>query len=357
MAIENVQVIDKVTGADRFLDEHREEGQTLKAPHPLDSPKAKKRQMQLYEWYTQERERQAANRYQMAIDEDYYDNLQWAEDEAQELIDRGQAPLVFNESAATINWILGTEKRTRVDFKVFPRTEDDVEPASAKTDTLKFLSDVNKTAFSRSLAFGDAIKVGVGWLEDGARDDPTEEPLFSRYENWRNIIWDSLSRERDLSDARYLYRVRWTDLDIALAMFPERRHQLRTAAISANLWGNEEEEDFWYLGKHFTARDQLGEVIGRRTFLSDVATVNNRRPRVKLIEGWYRTPTVCRYCNGGEFDGMKFDSANPVMKAALQRGLSLYDRLEMTVRCAIFTEKDLLQIGRASCRERVSKQV
>jgi len=343
MPIENVNVIEKVTANDRYLDEHAGDGRPPRAPHPLDSPKSKKRHSQLFEWYNQERERQAANRYQQAIDEDYYDNLQWSEEEANELIDRGQAPLVFNECAATIDWIIGTEKRTRVDFKVFPRTEDDVEVAKAKTDTLKYLSDVNKTSFARSLAFEDSVKVGVGWLEDGARDDPTEEPIFSRYENWRHMFWDSLARERDLSDARYIYRIRWTDLDIALAMFPDRRHQLQSAAISSELWGNEEEEDFWYLGKHFTARDQLGEVIGRRTFLSDVATVNNRRPRVKLIEGWYRTPTVCRYCNGGEFDGKKFDSENPVMKAALQRGLSLYDRLEMTIRCAIFTEKDLMQ--------------
>ena len=345
MPIENVQTIEKVTANDRWLEENRGEDKPVKAPHPLDSPKMKQRHSRIYEWYNQERERQAANRYQQAIDEDYYDNLQWSEEEAQELIERGQAPLVFNETATTVDWIIGTEKRTRVDFKVFPRTEDDVEPAKAKTDVLKFLSDVNKIGFARSLAFSDAVKVGVGWLEDGARDDPTEEPIFGRYESWRHMLWDSLARERDLSDARYLFRMRWTDLDIAKSIFPERRAKLESAAVASELWGNEEEEDFWYLGKFFTARDQMGEVIGRRTFLSDVAMVNNRRPRVKLIECWYRMPAICRYCDGGgEFDGMQFDSANETMKAAFKRGsFSLYDRLEMKVRCAIMTERDLMQ--------------
>ena len=33
----------------------------------------------------------------------------------QALIEPGQAPLVFNEVKSTIDWIIGTERRTRVD--------------------------------------------------------------------------------------------------------------------------------------------------------------------------------------------------------------------------------------------------
>jgi hypothetical protein len=87
----------------------------------------KKRHQQLLEWYQQEREKQAANRYQMAIDQDFYDNLQWDEQDIQELAERGQAALVFNVQAATVDWIIGTEKRTRVDFKVFPRNDEDLK--------------------------------------------------------------------------------------------------------------------------------------------------------------------------------------------------------------------------------------
>lgn len=351
MAFENVQTIEKVTSLDRWLEEQPREKEG-KAPHPLDTIKAKAKQKKLLEWHEQERERQAENRYQQAIEQDFYDNLQWSDEDAQELLDRGQAPLVFNIVAPTCDWVIGTEKRTRVDFKVFPRAEDDVKTADAKTKTLKFLGDVNKVTFHRSLAFADTVKVGIGWLEDGARDDPTEEPIFSRYESWRNILWDSMGKERDLSDGRYLFRDRWVDLDIAIAMFPDRARELRTAAIAANLWGNDEDEDFWYLGRHFQARDERGEVIyQRRTFLADVGHVNNRRARVKLIEAWYRMPEVCRYCDGSEFDGMRFDSKKEVMLAAFKRGaFSLYDRIEMVVWCAIMTEKDLMQDMRSPYR-------
>src|SRR3546814_6878251 len=69
-------------------------------------------------WFWQEMSRQAANRFQMALDEDYYDSLQIAVDDAQEMLRRGQAPVVWNEVKPTIDWLLGTERRVRTDFKV-----------------------------------------------------------------------------------------------------------------------------------------------------------------------------------------------------------------------------------------------
>src|SRR3546814_4464601 len=57
--------------------------------------------------------RQAANRFQMALDEDYYDSLQIAVDDAQEMLRRGQAPVVWNEVKPPIDWLLGTERRVR----------------------------------------------------------------------------------------------------------------------------------------------------------------------------------------------------------------------------------------------------
>jgi len=345
-AIENIHTVDQTGSIERWLaeQEQRLQGWQPGELHPLDSPVMKKLFRQLKEWYEQEREKQAPNRYQMAIDQDFYDNIQWDEEDAAELEERGQAPTVYNVVASTVDWIIGTEKRTRVDFKVLPRAEDDVQLADVKTKALKYLSDVNKTSFARSLAFADAVKVGVGWIEDGARGDPTEEPVFSRYENWRNLVWDSSGVERDGSDWRYLYRWKWIDLDIAIAMFPHREAQLRKAAVAANLWGNDEDEDFWYLGQHYQARNAKGEVVGRRSYVNDTALVNNRRARVKLIEGWYRVPERCFICRGDVFDGDVFDRRNPLMaKAATEGVISLFDQLKLRVRVAIMTDGDLLQ--------------
>jgi hypothetical protein len=61
------------------------------------------------------------------MDADFYDNLQWSPDDAQILKDRGQMPLVFNEVAPMVDWLIGTQRRTAVDWRVLPRSEDDVD--------------------------------------------------------------------------------------------------------------------------------------------------------------------------------------------------------------------------------------
>lgn len=341
----DARAVDTRGSTERYLDmQNARLGQVQPGQvHPLDSVEAQKRHKQLLEWYHQEREKQSANRYQMAIDQDFYDNLQWDEQDIAELEERGQAAYVFNEIAPTIDWIIGTEKRTRVDYRVLPREEEDVQTADLKTKTLKYLSDVNRTAFARSLAFADAVKVGVGWIESGVRQDPTEEAIFTRYEDWRKCLWDSMGVERDGNDWRYFYRWKFLDLDIAEAMFPDRRAQLKRAAVAANIWGNEEDEDFWYLGQRYQVRDLKGEVIGRRTYINDSALVDNRRARVKVIECWYRMPTLCRICRGGEYNGQEFDPAHEGMKqASLQGTVSLFDKITLKTRVAIMTETDLL---------------
>jgi len=320
------------------------EGDAPVKTHPLDTDAGVQKQGKLMAWYTQEREKQAANRYQMALDEDFYDGLQWSEEEIQELAERGQAALVYNKIKPTVDWVLGTEKRTRIDFKVLPREEQDYQGAEDKTKLLKYLSDVNKAPFARSRAFADAIKAGVGWLEDGARGDPEEEILFTRNESWRNIIYDSSAIERDLKDARYIFRIRYVDLDVAQSYFPDRAEILRQAAVSADLFNTEQDDEFWYLGQHFQARDARGEVIGRRTFVSD-ALFWNRRERVKLIECWYRDPVTEKIINGGDssLHGKLYNAQDAVHVEAQRQGIvSIYDRVRFQVRCAVLTEDRLL---------------
>jgi hypothetical protein len=136
---------------------------------PFDSQPMLALHDKLTSWYDAEWNRQASNRFQQALDEDFYDGMQWTQEDAQALIERGQAPLVFNEVKPTIDWIIGTERRTRVDYKILPREKDDEALAEIKTKLMKYVSDANKLPWHRSMAFADAIKGGVGWLEVGTQ--------------------------------------------------------------------------------------------------------------------------------------------------------------------------------------------
>lgn len=318
--------------------------------HDLDSDKNYSLFLKLKDWKQQELLRQAANRFQMALDEDYADGLQWSEEEAQELLNRGQAPLVFNEIKPTVEWMLGTERRTRIDFKVLSRKKskpgDTV--AESKTGLLKYLNDVNQGPFERSLAFSEAIRAGLGWLECGVRGDPTDELLYTGAESWRNILHDSNAPKWDGSDMRYIFRDRWLDEDIAVAYFPDRADKVKQSVISSDFAAlDETEEDLYYMGARVTqpGHDWPGSV-GKYSPYSSAAYSGSVRSRVKFTEAWYRVPILHRKFNSGAFQDEIFDSGNPEHIAALKAGeSSLYDKLEMQVRCAIYCSAGLVYEG------------
>ena len=142
--------------------------------------------------YRRELDRQWENRVEQGIDADFYDNIQWDEKDADEVRDRGQMPLVYNVVSTAINWVTGTEKRSRMDYKILPRRKEDSKPAERKTALMKYLSDVNRSPFGRSRAFEDAVKVGIGWMEAGVEEGDGSDPVYDRYETWRNMLWAAL---------------------------------------------------------------------------------------------------------------------------------------------------------------------
>lgn len=318
------------------------------AVNALDSPEALRRRDKLIDWYVQARDAQSVNRIEQALDADYYDGLQWPDEDRRVLMERGQAALVFNKVAPAVNWISGTEKKTRIDYRVVPRGSEDTEPAEAKTKLLKYLSDVNRIGFHRSKAFLDAIISGVGWLEHCIVADPEDEPLRVRYEDWRNIYYDHLSVEADLSDARYLFRQKWIDEDLAVLMFPDRAGKVREAAtyLANNAWADDDE--FYWQRQDVVLTDGR-PASAHMSSDTEYANAGNRRRRVKLVECWYREPCPCQVIRGkvlGPESGAIYDPADPFQRFHVEQGnATIVDALKLQVRCAIFTGNSLLWEG------------
>lgn len=313
--------------------------------HPMDGEAARKEHRRLLEWYYYEKEKQAANRLEMATDHDFYDNLQWDPEDAAEVKSRGQMPLVYNEVAPMIDWLIGTERRTRVDWKVLPRTEDDVQLASIKTDVMKYVSDINRVPFLRSKAFADSVKGGVGWMDDGVRDDPTQDALYSKYEDWRNVIWDSDSYELDLSDARYIFRWRWVDEDVAVMMFPDREDCIRRAVQDAQLGGS---SSSWDDELTIEGTDPLAGNIRNGTLYAQGSgmVVDAKRRKVRLVECQYRKPVKVQVVTAGPHKGALFDPRDTTLVESVQlRGGSIVEKTLMRVHIAVFTETDMLSMG------------
>lgn len=349
MGIENVSAHER---PDPFgLPEPSAGGEDAYQGHPLDSADSLEIHRDLMNWYTAERTKQSMNRYQMALDCDFYDGLQWDPDDIETLKERGQWPLVFNLIKPVVDWISGTQKRTPMDWKVLPRHEQGGELAEVKTALMKYLGDVNNEPWAISQAFKESITAGIGWLDNGVRGDQSEEPIYSACESWRNVLYDSSSQERDLDDARYLFRWKWVDRDIALALFPERQSVIEQAtqkSVSLITGGLDEQgEEFWYLGQAMGGDPDHIKSFDRRSFVSDTAYLNYQRRRVRLIEGWYKAPKRAQVMRGlGPLHGQVFDESDPAMRAAVDQGMvSLFDTMTFEMRCAVFTEGALLWAG------------
>jgi len=345
MQIENVMVTKTHDPDSRYEDDNVPEENATE--HELDSPENLALLTKIREWWDQSRQIESENREQQAIDDDFYDGLQWADEDILELQERGQAPLVFNLTKQSVDWIIGTERRTRIDFNVFARNDDKTanQEAQNKTKLLKYLSDVNKAPNARSLAFADAVKTGVGWLEDGIRNDESDELLFSRHESWRNVWRDQLSFDRDLDDSRFLFRARWIDLDLAIQMFPDRENELRSSADAQTMIsGDDETDDFWYARLY---SDSQSNVNIRRGWVDDTGSLFNRRERVRLIECWYREPARVKKMRGWNEDlnGTEYDDTDDLHKKAVDEQIvSLYDAVVMKMNVAIFSGAHLFQV-------------
>lgn len=271
-------------------------------------------------WFLAEASRQSANRAMMAKCEQFYDGNQYEFDDAQELRDRGQPVVVYNEIKPTIDWLIGTERKTRVDFLVVADDEGEEadNDATLKTKLLKYLDETNRASFERSYAAEDAFKAGIGWIEVGLRGDKNGAPIYIGAESWRNILWDSMATKRDLSDARYLFRIKVVDLDVAIALFPDKKDKLEACAQN----GDDAEILRNWLGTGLIAGlDAFSSQDDKLDYLTaKPVDMFNTRERVLLLECWSREP---------------FHNKEP-------GPFGIADPMTWRIMCSIMTEKDTL---------------
>lgn len=305
------------------------------SPKSLDSEVNKALHRKLMGFYTQELDRQYESRIEQAIDHDFYDGEQWAAEDRKVLLDRAQKPLVFNVIATTIDWITGSEKRTRTDFKVIARRKEGGRAAESKTQLLKYLADVNDVQFHRSRAFEDATKGGIGWLEDQMQDEGDGEPVYSRYESWRNMLWDSTASTMDLSDARYIFRSKWVDLDVAISWFPKRAQQLKLAAMTHTGYSHHDDE---FGDEPMDYAERAADQTPRGDTVFDYT-----RRRVRLIEAWFKKPGVVPKIRGSEFAGELYDETSRGHQEAIAAGAAaVAEKNDMRMCVAVMTIHDLL---------------
>lgn len=322
--------------------------------HPLDSPEAHRIHAKVLDYYYSALDAHFDNRLEQMLDYDFYDHIQWSDADRAVLAARHQAPLTYNKIKMALDWVIGTERRTRIDGVVHPRAQDDVELATVKGELLKYLSDTNRVPWARSQAFKDAAIAGCGWTEENIRTNQAGEPVMVKHVPWRQMRRDPVSRELDLSDCRFLIREKFADLDYSEAMFPDRIEIVNRAARDHfdgddGTW--EEELD---LPQVFRRYDSRGHELTGRRITGRVSLDSRCRMRVRLLECWFRKPVAHKRIWGGDFKGERFDPGNAAHAAAQQEMAAsaspiytLTDAVAEEMWCAVFTEEGLLSLKRS----------
>lgn len=304
----------------------------------LDSLPTRDLHNRLIGHYLRELDTQGPARRLMQNDEDYYDHDQWDQESLAILQKRGQEPLTYNVIAQSINWVLGTERRTRTDYKILPRNKAARGSAEKKSHLLKYLADVNKTEFHVSRGFADAAKVGLGWIESGVQDDSEGEPIYESYASWRSIIYDSAAQDIDLEDARFMFRTKWADIDTACALFPDRKGVIESSTSSHYEWGA-------FLDRHgdeaMDSQEYLANTNNGR--YTSIEHPSYTRDRVRLIEAWFKIPVIEKRMAGGEFKGEIYDADSLGHQVSVSSGFAeVRERMTQRVHVMIMTLNGVL---------------
>jgi hypothetical protein len=243
-------------------------------------------------WFVAEAYRQASNRARMAKCEQYYDQHQTDEQRRRDIEARGQTVVQYDMVTPQIDWLIGTERRMRIDEKIMPRRtldEQSTVDADNKTQLLKWIDDTNRTGYQRSAAWDDAMKAGMGWLEVFAFKDKDGWNVGKQAVPWKHCLYDSLGLEKTgTGKMRYFFRMKPVDLDIAIAHFPHKKTELlRVASASTGF----QELRSW-MGMPNAMLD-LDSIMGRLESDAGAAMPSdmfNARQRVLLVECWSLEP-------------------------------------------------------------------
>ncbi len=263
------------------------------------------------------------NKWQIEAREDFdfVEGKQWSESDRKKFAETGRVPLVINRIKPLINLLSGYQKLHRYDVNFLGRTPDDVQLAEVRKEVTKYILDRCHYDNEESAAFVDMAICGLGWQFVGYKvDEETGKgEAFVKRENPFSIYPDPESHEADFSDAKYIFRAKWTDKDELKSVYPEH-----AAEIDAQfaIYDSAEEEN--------SVRDQ--ELLWYKRELQ----------KIRMVECWYKcreVQTKIILANGEEI------SPEELLPEMFFNGLVVGEKSfdATVVKCAVFFDTVLLE--------------
>lgn len=217
---------------------------------------------------------------------DYYDHKQSDQKRIERHATTGEPMVTVNLIQRTINGALGQEAKTRLAWKASADTGAFSEVAAAMNDRLHEFQREAKTDMAISEAYSSMLRTGIGWVEVSRNPDPLAYYGRATAVHRNEVWWDWRAKLSDKSDARWMVRQRWVDLDEAVNAMPQFKELLEigthcgpiTDAMARTI---------------LTTRDQFEDISATRRSFSRVEEEwldNSVRKRVRFYSVYYKHP-------------------------------------------------------------------
>lgn len=167
---------------------------------------------------------------------EFYDGHQWTDDEKRVLRERGQPDVTINRMANRVDAIVGIQMQQRVDTKAFARGDRENE-VLVLSEALRDIERDSDFDSEETDAFKDQIIDGRGWYECVKRWDGLKSTRFVRRRENTDIVKDRFGRRPDMSDWRAVHDTVMTNVDDAIAMFPDYEEKIEASLEMESLYG------------------------------------------------------------------------------------------------------------------------
>jgi len=202
----------------------------------------------------------------------YYHGAQLTDEQIKKLRARKQPPVIYNRIGRKINAVVGLLERQKQDPRGFPRTPKHEDGAEIATAVLRFVCDEQDWPTKSSVSGMNGAVDGLAGVEivltqgqDGVEIGVEDVDPSSFFYDPRSLKWD-------FSDARYMGVGKWSDVDAAIEMFPDKEQEIRDSLQSGSeLTSNPDTDNKW------------------------VSTSENGT-RVRIIDHWYLKGAQWHYC-------------------------------------------------------------
>ena len=161
-------------------------------------------------------------------DYEFVEGRQWSKADLKRFAETRRPPLVINRIKPLLNLLSGYQRLNRYDISFLGRTPDDVELCSVREGITKYVLDRCDYQTTESAAFLDAATGGLGWFSVGYEVDEETgdgEAVIKREDPF-SIYPDPEAHKADFSDAKFIFRAKWTDKSELKEIYPEHAAEI-----------------------------------------------------------------------------------------------------------------------------------